>query len=561
MKPRIRFKQRWHKLKQRWIRFNQRWRKRLFIAGSFLVRAAIYPFRLFTDLCRMTVQAAILWWSNRTKRLLIQGLPALLVAVAAVGLMVTLAQAEPNRTEADYQAHARQSLQTGKYEDAATSYERLILISPEQEEYRFGSARAAEALEHLDQATAIISELASENRSGYGPAHLWLARRLFQQPAASTDRNLSIERHLLRALEKQPGMTEANVLLAQLYVNTRRLAQAEPYLLRAIEARPDLRLALARLYRSLGRTREADFQARTALEYFRQKTRAEVDNQFARLRWSEAAVQLGDFPQAINVLQEGLVLSQAIVFRQALAEVFGVWSDRLADGTMSQFGNRLALIEQGLSYDASNPGLLERLLALTKPPKSDATSLLGTSVVGFGAAPLASAPLSVLGPAYLLANRAGDPGQARAALHNLLLRGQVPAVTYFALGLDAWEQGKFSEARKYWEQAYQQAPEMGVIGNNLAWMLATVEPVDLPRALQLINPIVERFPDQAGFRGTRGHVLARMKRWKEALPDLVASLKAFPDNTDTHAALAEAYSQLGFTDLAASHRKLAQKKE
>src|SRR5262249_30994039 len=159
-----------------------------------------------------------------------------------------------------------------------------------------------------------------------------------------------------------------------------------------------------------------------------------------------------------------------------------------------------------------NPGLLQRLLGLTRPPRPEVVLRLGVSTLGFGASPLDSGALSSLGSALIMSRRSIDPRQVRDALHDLLLKGQTPAVVHLTLGIDAWEQGKVDDARRHWEQAYQLAPDMAVVGNNLAWVLANFEPVDLPRALELCNSLVERFPTQLVYRGTRGHVLVKMKR-------------------------------------------------
>ena len=69
-----------------------------------------------------------------------------------------------------------------------------------------------------------------------------------------------------------------------------------------------------------------------------------------------------------------------------------------------------------------------------------------------------------------------------------------------------------------------------LVANNLAWVLAFSPPVDLPRALELANAAVNKVPNEPRFRGTRGQILARMEKWKEALPDLEEALKIFPLN-------------------------------
>jgi hypothetical protein len=60
----------------------------------------------------------------------------------------------------------------------------------------------------------------------------------------------------------------------------------------------------------------------------------------------------------------------------------------------------------------------------------------------------------------------------------------------------------------------------------------------------------------APFLDTKGQILLRLGRVDEAVVVLESALKGVPDR-GTHGALAEAYSRLDKTELAASHRRLA----
>jgi predicted Zn-dependent protease len=99
---------------------------------------------------------------------------------------------------------------------------------------------------------------------------------------------------------------------------------------------------------------------------------------------------------------------------------------------------------------------------------------------------------------------------------------------------------------------------MSVVANNLAWVIAHGPKPDLPRALALSNLALERNPNEPNFRGTHGHILVRLGKWKEALPDLEAALVKDPKNATLHLDLAETYDRLGVPGVAAEHRRLAQ---
>ena len=55
---------------------------------------------------------------------------------------------------------------------------------------------------------------------------------------------------------------------------------------------------------------------------------------------------------------------------------------------------------------------------------------------------------------------------------------------------------------------------------------------------------------------TRGRILVRQGRWKEALASLEAALPALPDSRELHGDLATAYAALGSRELAKQHRRL-----
>src|SRR5207244_969986 len=133
------------------------------------------------------------------------------------------------------------------------------------------------------------------------------------------------------------------------------------------------------------------------------------------------------------ILQDGLATTGNPVYRAALARAYVAWSDTLARTSQPDPGQQLALLEQALKYDPGQMDVLMRFWAFTKVQGAEAE-------------------------------------KARATLRAQLAVGKGTAVAHLALGMDAWEQGKTAEALVHLEQAYQLAPSMGVVANNLAWV-------------------------------------------------------------------------------------------
>ena len=506
------------------------------------------------------------WRRGRRWRYFLQGLPALL-AGAALLIPTLAALATPaQELEARYLEQAKNALKAKDYALSMTCYDRLAYLGIDRPEVLYGLALSAEGLRQTDRAKVVMNALAPPkqpgldppDQPGYARAHFWQACRILSAPAAPDSRD-EAESHLLRALDGELDDREAaHALLGELYLEAKRYDEAEAHLTKAVKAKPQLRIRLAQLYALRGDKERARNEAQLAVSYFRARAKADLEDRRARLGWADATTFLEDFPGAVTILQEGLNVSDDPVYRAALGGVYFVWADAVSRDPSAKPGDELALVEQGLRYDPNDVGLLNKLL--------DAVRVGGAKA-----------------------------DQARESLQALLAAGKAPASVHFALGLDALGRGKADEARLHFERANELAPQTPSIANNLAWVLATepadlpvlgastagllasplsqgpflaasalfpgrTEPADLPRALDLSNLAVQQAPNDSSFRDTRGRILMKMGRWKDALDDLEAALPANQDNADLHNALADVYEHVGDPDMAAKHRRLAEKK-
>jgi tetratricopeptide (TPR) repeat protein len=415
------------------------------------------------------------WWRSRNFRYLLQGLPALLASLGVAALALHIVLASPEQLVGRYRHEAQRALKAGDHPTAEKCYERLAILKGDDPEVRYGLAMVAEAQGRPERARALIEPLAPLDRPGYAPAHLWQAKRLLAKADASPQDFRDAEVHLRRALQGQPNEVEAHARLGQLYLAGGRLDQAEPYLLRAVEAMPEMRLPLAQLYQAKGKEDLARRQAEQAAWFFRRQAEADVDNHQARLNWAAATLIREDFAGAVDILQPGLAMPQSRPYREALARVYAAWSDAAGrDPDKAARSERLNLLEQGLRYDPIHPALLQRVLALTRTPGAEAQ-------------------------------------KAQAILDRLLGQNESAAAVHALLGEDAWRRGRVNEARRHHEEAYRLAPQDEVAANNLAWMLAHSQPTDLPRALALINSVLERRPNHPSFRDTQQKILAKMR--------------------------------------------------
>jgi tetratricopeptide (TPR) repeat protein len=467
-----------------------------------------------------------LWRSRRDYRLLLAGLPAILVGGAALTLITAAAAVPRQEVEERYFDHARRAAREKDYATAMTCYDRLAYRGQERPDVLYGMALTAEALGQSGRAEGIMAGLATTERAGYPPAHIWWARRYLFQPNPSPQAYQRAEIHLRYALEgelEDPDL--AHGMLGEIYRVTGRFEQAEAHLVKAVRSRPQLRLRLAEVHALRGDQQAARREAGYAVSYFRARAKADVKDAQSRLTWADAVTFLEEFQEAVGILEEGVALEPdgpaRSAYRGALGKVYATWLDHLDRQKEAPADTKFRLLDQGLAHDPSNSKLLERLLTLTRQD--------GPEAVG-----------------------------ARASLQALLARGEASATLHLALGVDAWQRGDQAAAQVHLDEAQRLAPQMPVVANNLAWVLAHAPQPDLPRALGLVNLALQRAPNEPNFRGTRGHILVRMERWKEALPDLEAALGKDPKNVSLHQDLAETYDRLGIPAMAAEHRRLAQ---
>jgi tetratricopeptide (TPR) repeat protein len=427
---------------------------------------------------------------------------------------------------------------------ADTCYQRLGAVSPDEPEYSWGMAMVRLAQMQTVAAEAVMTASA---KAGYGPAHLWLGQRRLQTPLAQMTPNVldDAEQHLLRAAawkkstDRSPDVEiGARSLLAEIYFQRGRRDQAIEELIKVAGARPELRFKLA-LWLSLDDKRrdEARTHARSAAEAFQKRVDASIDDHTARFSLIQCHLLLAEFDLAKNHALRGGTLARNseahAKYRDDYARL--LYQVLIVEYEFQTFegkspAERFALLEGALQLFPNDIALLERLMTFFRQP--------------------------------------GEQGdKARKVINDLRDSDRFAPLAYMFLGLDAYRNDNSDEARFYWEQALKRSPsDMPLVANNLAWIVATQEPVDLKRALELIETALraQNASENPHLRSTRGRILARMGRHEEALTDLQKGLPAWLNNpmyvrqlADHYRQLAETSEKLNHTTAAANYKRLA----
>jgi tetratricopeptide (TPR) repeat protein len=478
-------------------------------------------------------------------RSLLQGLPALVAGVGAMTVLGLAAFTSAREVETLYLERAHSS---------EMCYERLSQLKGDSAQVIYEWALVARDAGQTDRCRHLMNQLAPAERVGYGKAHYWLAMDFLSATKPTTEGQQLAESHFLRALDAGVENKElVHLALGEICMAKRQDEEARSHLLMAADAKPEARLLLMVLY-----ARQRDFagakrEGKLAASIFGTKAKADLFNHYARVRWAEATAFIEEFPQALAILQDGLTGTGNVIYRTRMAQVYANWFDYLGlkDDTIT--GERLALLEAGLRHDPKNVALLDRMLGMIGLRRQQRPHpILGAVTLGLAGT---MNPYVVLNT--WIANANTEAEAARAILRRMLVQGEAMSQVHFSLGVDAWDRGLTDEARSHWELAHLAGPDVPAIANNLAWLLYQTSPNELNKALDLATLAVEKSPNHMGHRGTRGYILVKMGKSKEAVADLEAALTASNHKLELHRTLAEVYDRLKLPDLAVEHQRLA----
>jgi tetratricopeptide (TPR) repeat protein len=462
------------------------------------------------------------WLRTRDFRRLRLGIPAILACVAWLAFAICLLLWTPRWAESGYGGIADKAMARRDFETARVASQRLLAIGHEpRRKHLFDLALCLGGMGRDKDAVSLLGTVAPLDRPGYLPGHLFIAQTLLSKTNVTLHEIGTAEQHLKYVIALAPHSPDANELLGRIYVRLGRWELAEKYLSEVVSARPQSALLLAAALRAQGDTVGARSYAERAVRFHREKVEAaKLDLPASRLAWADALAMADDYRAAFIVLEAGWKQYENKTYLSPMGEVCALWVEELARSQPRDLATQIGLIQRGLEYAPQNEILLRRLIALSH----------------------------LEGP---------EAGAARATITRMLAGGNAPAILHFTLGTDAWQQGQTEEARKHFALAFDSASQLPFVANNMAMILAVGDKPDLPRALALIQPVLERFPANPNFRETRGQILVRLGRWQEAVADLEFALPRLSSTRSTHSALADAYRGMGLRELAREHERLA----
>lgn len=466
------------------------------------------------------------WFTGRLPRAtrprvrsLVRGLPALMALCFWPALLVLRSSAT---VEERYAVRADRALAANDTAAAEVLCRRLLYLnSPQHPAHVVRMARWLFSTGQIQESMGLLVSVAPAGQPGYAPANKLLGQMLLSEREADVATLKIAEWHLKQALAAEPGSAGILMALGQVSLRRQDLKTTQEYYTRAYKIDSENALALAELARLQKDEKGLQSWATEAASIFKAKTQTDKNDSVSRLKWAEALLLQRQFTNSLSVLEFGIREGDKPAFHQAQARVFAEWLQALSKNSPPPLELRLNLIERGLAQDQRNESLLTALIKLTRLEGKQAES-------------------------------------ARTTLNGLLARGEVAPTAHLCLAMDAWERNRPEEAREHLELVFKLYPQSPLVANNLAWLLAFGESPELERSLQILNDLIGKYPDSPTFHETRGEVLTKAGRWREALVDLEYALPWHKNNARTHGSLAEAYNGLGMKELAAQHTTLAQ---
>ena len=528
------------------------------------------------------------WLRARPWELLWFCLPALLAGGVLLLILILVLSRQSTGLNARYDAMAKKLFASRKFEEArVASLHGLseVTDSRVRAQKLFYLAVALNGLGHQQEALQLMDLAAPLDHPGCAEAHIMMAQSLLSSTNltsevlrglprnatnATTELLRKAERQLLNAIALDPQSLPANELLGRFYLKTEDPAKAQKYLLPIYSAKPDVALLLAH-------------------------SCLETNDQSGALQWADRAVNafeqnlvksaprylredVSGWLDAVRILQTvSAKQSRAQSGASAPAPVTRspVVSNRVVGGAPppppddSPFWIRIVrlLLAKG-KYAPAMETLEQRLLvnpnpiyasaiadvcdawARSIPPTQKDGSALRLQLIEKG---LTNAPQR-LNLQLLLAAASHATDQTGAAARKLLddsiastTNQEASAWWHFALWTDARFRGDLPAARKHLQTAYQLAPQIPHIKNDMAMDLATGSSEQAEQGLKLIQSLLLQFPGDADLRGTRGQILAKLGRNQEALEDLEYAVPRTRNAAALQRDLAKVYAALGRT--------------
>lgn len=476
-------------------------------------------------------QAIIGWLFSRPFFSLLKGIPALLVA----GFLVFLSSSGGTRRIAErkdiYRALLADALARKDDATAAIAAKAMIELAPTDDANRFQLAIIELRQENNEASIQLLSDLVYQRK--YTPAVLWWMQKRYPLPNIQTwDEAKHQEFRTLATIAISHSEGKERIYAKKLFinylVNTKAFREAQVLLIEDANLQnPELLVPAAVVSNQVGDKELVKRFATEGRNHFRKTLSSSPMDLNARNAVAECSLLLSDWSEAIQVLEQGLVLKNDPRLEEMLVNTLAATVELLREESLT---NRDVLLKRFSMV----------FRAIQMNPSSDSAMNALVRVV--------------------IDTRKNDEEQVET-LRQALLKGITPEAAHFVQGTVLLLDGKYKEALVDLKAARTDDSRMGEILNNMAYAISNLPDGDLKEALRLATGAEEFLPGNPNVAETHGRILLKLKRYQEAIPFFEKALKLPEVKKAAYLGLSDAYKGLGQLDRAKQYRAEADKLE
>ncbi|WP_218933871.1 tetratricopeptide repeat protein [Rubripirellula lacrimiformis] len=455
---------------------------------------------------------------RRLTRDLLLGIPAVIALVGFVGA-TAMGNARQSTNAQKYWASGLRQLQEDRPEAARLLLTKALLgENINRNEVVFSLARSYEQSNEMARAGELMQSLAPLDSTGYPAAHRFLAIRTAEQVAVTKQAPNLKEWFWHLSHADQTDSSDLEKSWGFYYLVGGDLEKSAEHFRSAAEEHPELWLQVAEL--------EARMNNMDAVRATLATARRQLERQFVRnpgdtrnrLLYATSLFYMGQLPDAERLLKEGLAQEDNESFRKLLAAVFIRMFDTeyAAKGIQDSF----KYLVVALDYDRDCQPALTRLVEVSR---SSAEKL----------------------------------EESRKTMRQMIADGNGSAMAHFTLGSLEWLAGKPGLAQLNMKQAVALDPNLVVVANNLAYLMAQSESADLEAALHLADQAVQAEPENPDYLDTRAMIYLKKQDYPSAAIDYQKALERSQQPGPIQLQLAKIYDQLGDKETAEQFRRKA----
>ncbi len=401
---------------------------------------------------------------------------------------------------------------------AEVLFRRVQLLEPnERSQFVIGVTMAQRGA--TGQARKMLSKIAPDDRPGYAPAHAWIASNLLRQPI--TQENIKVVKHHIKQGAKWDRVPEQVLLVgSNLFLQTGERDTAIDLMKRAADRNALHHLGLVQVAKLVENKVLLENSALEGEKYFRSELEKDANDLPKRLALVQLLAITGRLDEAEQVIQAGIEIQPAGELTRGLSEVYRLRFLKSLQQDGSNLSGDLQMLDLAMRTDPTNPMIAEEIAKLARfNGKSPGNELI-------------------------------------EKLQQFLAEGKATAATHAWIAELYLERGNYAKAKPHLEQVVTRLPNASQCLNNLAYVIAEIDPKSIDSALAMAQRAVQIEPNKADYFDTLAKVLVVMNRQTEAITALESAIELSPERKDFHENVAKLYDATQNADMAARHRSV-----